>query len=236
MDELIDQYINGQKTNSNANIELTFRCPLQCSQCMRRVTTLAKNPNHKKYHVYETFKNKVNESFDIELENLRKLLDFFDDDISFCGQFSDPIYHSKFFDVLDICTKEYPNKKFKIHTSAHQKNIEWYKESFTRSGKNVRWIFGLDGLPDTSFIYRQNQKSQLVYDAMILASNMNIDVVWQYIVFGYNEHQIEEAREIAKKHNIMLKLVFTDRKSKDIKQASERYRPKGNIKENKVIT
>lgn len=236
MDNLLNDYINGQKSNSNANIELTFRCPLQCPQCMRKVTHLANQKDHKDYPKYQIFKNKVSNSFDIELDNLRKLLDFFDDDISFCGQFSDPIYHAKFFDILDICTNEYPDKKFKIHTAAHQKNIEWYKIAFEKSGKNVRWIFGLDGLVDTSFIYRQNQKSQLVFDAMLLASSMEIDTVWQYIVFGHNEHQIEQATEIAKKHGIILKLVFTDRTSKTIQRASKKYRPKTNIKSSTIVT
>ena len=96
---LHQRYIQGQKSKSNSNIELTFRCPLQCHQCFRSWLTLDSKDEKK-----IAMQNKIAESYDISIPNLRKLLDFFDDDISFCGQFSDPIYHPKFHEILSICT------------------------------------------------------------------------------------------------------------------------------------
>ena len=37
---------------------------------------------------------------------------------------------------------------------------------------------------------------------MILCAKKNMDVIWQYLVFGYNEDQIEESKEIAENNNI----------------------------------
>lgn len=227
----VETFKNIQKQYGNANIELTYKCPLICEQCFRSALAYDNN-NPKKLLI----KEKIQESFDISLDDLRKLFNFFDAPISFCGQFSDPIYHSKFLDILDICTNDYPHKKFRIHTAAHQKNIDWYQAAFNKTGDNITWIFGLDGLVDTSMIYRQNQNSQLVYDAMMLAASLNKNVIWQYIVFKYNEHQIADAEKVAKENNIRLKLVYTDRDYGNVERASKKYRPSENVKENKFIT
>ena len=36
-------------------------------------------------------------------------------------------------------------------------------------------------------------------------------IVWQYIIFGYNEHEVERAKEIAEKEGITLLLIKTNR-------------------------
>ena len=36
-------------------------------------------------------------------------------------------------------------------------------------------------------------------------------IVWQYIIFGYNEHEVERAIEIAKEEDFALLLVNTNR-------------------------
>jgi hypothetical protein len=64
-----------------------------------------------------------------------------------------------------------------------------------------------------------------------LGSKLNKKIIWQFIVFEFNEHQIETARSICKQNNILFKLVKTYRTSKNIKLPSESYRPKGLIKE-----
>ena len=36
-------------------------------------------------------------------------------------------------------------------------------------------------------------------------------IIWQYIVFKYNENYIEQATELANKHNIILELNYSGR-------------------------
>lgn len=226
VDNLHEDYVYHQQYVSNANIELTYRCPLQCPQCFRAYLGL-EDGHKKKIEI----KEKIKESYDMPLDDFRKICNFFKDNISLCGQFSDPVYHPEFFEILKICTNEYPDCTFKIHTAGHQKNIEWYKKAFELSGSNITWIFGLDGLADTSHMYRKNQNSQLIFDAMMLGSEMKKNIRWQFIVFAFNEHQIETARQICKDKNIKFHLVYTDRKQGNVKLASDKYRAKGNIKE-----
>ena len=46
---------------------------------------------------------------------------------------------------------------------------------------------------------------------MILAKSKGLNCVWQYIVFNYNENDIEEAKSIALKHDIRFDLLVTSR-------------------------
>jgi MoaA/NifB/PqqE/SkfB family radical SAM enzyme len=225
----INNYLSIQKKLGSSNIELTNKCPLQCLQCERSLLK-SSDLDDKNY-----IKQKIKESFDIDLNSFRKLCHFFDNTIALCGQFSDPIYHENFFEILKICSTEFPDKKFKIHTAAHQKNLDWYEQAFNLTGKNVKWIFGLDGLPNTSFLYRKNQNSQLIFDAILLGKKMKINVVWQFIAFKYNEHQINSAKKICEEKNIEFKLILTNRTTGKIELASDNLRSHGPIKEYKSL-
>lgn len=221
----IEQYLEIQKKLGSSNIELTFKCPLQCPQCLRENLRDA-NENKRNY-----IKEKIDISSDVSLIDFRKLCHFFNNCIALCGQFSDPVYHKNFFEILKICSIEFSDKTFKIHTAAHQRNIDWYKTAFEYTGDNVTWIFGLDGLPDTSPLYRKNQNSQLIYDAMMLGKDMGKNIIWQFIAFGFNQHQIDTARAICKERGIIFKLVLTDRDYGGVALASKDLRASGPIKE-----
>lgn len=218
-----DSYVNHQAFYATANIDLTYRCPLACSLCMR-ATLHSENPQRK-----AAMKAKISASFDIPLDDFRKLCDFFKHGISLCGQISDPVYHTQFYEILKICSNEYPYTKFNINTAAHQKNIDWYKKAFALSGKNIHWIFGLDGLPDVSRLYRKNQNSQLIYDAMMLGGEMGVNIHWQMIIFDFNEHQIEQVKSICQEKGIEPVFYASNRISKN--KPSDKYIAKGNSKE-----
>lgn len=221
----IEDYLKIQKYTGSSNIELTYKCPLECCQCLRK-TIKSQNVVQRNY-----IKEKIALSDDISLDNFRKLCVFFNNCIALCGQFSDPIYHKDFFKILKICSYEFSNKKFKIHTAAHQKNLDWYRQAFNITENNVSWIFGLDGLPNSSHLYRKNQNSQLIYDAMLLGKEMKKKIIWQFIAFKFNEHQIDTARNICSNTGIVFKLVKTNRTGGEIESASKELRATGPIKE-----
>jgi len=218
-----ESYVKYQAFYANANIDLTYRCPLACPLCMR-VYLHSKNPETK-----AEMKAKISTSFDIPLDDFRKLCNFFKHSISLCGQLSDPVYHTQFYEILKICSNEYPYTKFKIHTAANQKNIDWYKKAFELTGNNIQWVFGLDGLPEVSHLYRKNQNSQLIYDAMMLGREMGVNIRWQMIIFDFNEHQIDIVKYICKIKGIEPWFYASNRTSKN--SPSDKYVAKGQIKE-----
>ena len=199
----VNEYIQYQKTQW-LNVDISYRCILGCSACMRNIL---EDPKKKNSDSLQYFKNKLNQSDDISVLDLQKLADFFPK-ISFCGGLSDPVFHSQFIDLLKT-TNDLPNQ-FRVHTAAHQKNLEWYKDAFS-ANKKVEWIFGIDGLEDTSPMYRKRQNTKLMLQAMKLCSSMGLKTEWQFIVFDHNNHQINKAKEICKENFINLRLHYSRR-------------------------
>ena len=66
--------------------------------------------------------------------------------------------------------------------------------------------FGVDGLDKKSEIYRIGSNFEQVWETMKMGVAMNYPIVWQYIIFLYNEHEIERAKEMAEeeKHNFIV--------------------------------
>ena len=161
--------------------------------------------------------------------------------MTFCGQLSDPIYHEDFLGILSEL-KKYPTKLFYISTNGTRKKREWWESAFKLTTPNVRWIFGLDGTDqDTAEIYRVNTNFQDVMEVMKLGSSMGRRITWQFIVFKHNEHQIEEAKRIAKENNLNLKIeksgrwLISDMEKYKIYPPSEQWKSFNSITKNIMI-
>ena len=69
-----------------------------------------------------------------------------------------------------------------------------------------------------SHIYRTNQDSEFLFDTMIKLKELGANVEWQFIIFSFNEHQIEDAKKFCKDKKI--KLLF----KKSSRFAGERWK------------
>lgn len=215
------EFIDAQKNLILANIETSTRCTLRCPQCTRAKLYSPKNTSQ-----YNETVQRILNGFDLEISEAEKLLKFFNQGLMLCGSLSDPVFWPHFFDFLNL-SKKYPNRTIQIHTAASQKNINWYQTAFSLCHSNIIWRFGIDGLSDTSHLYRKGQNSALMIEAMLLAKSMNLNVEWQYIIFEHNLHQIEDAKDFAKKNKIDLFFIKSDRKGGGI-EVPEIYKPKRN--------
>jgi len=174
------------------NLDITHRCLLQCPACMRAI-----HPNlHKR-------------GSDISLKNFEKICKTFPK-ILFCGQMGDAIYHPKFLDILKIAVKN--NIRCQISTNGSGKKNKWWDEAFSITKNNdIQWIFGLDGLPKDSHKYRVNQDGESVWEKMKQGAKNGNDILWQYIIFNYNENDIETAKYMARENGITLVLLESAR-------------------------
>lgn len=176
------------------NIDIGFRCTLQCSECVRTKFIKLNKPLLGK---------------DLTISQFNKISNFFKGrKIEFCGSWSDPIFNPDFLLMLEMCKEK--NIEAVVHTAASHKPESWYREAFAANA-DATWIFGIDGLPSESHKYRVNQDGEKLFNIMLLAKSLNIKTVWQYIVFEYNRHNIEKAKEIAKKEKINFLLINTTR-------------------------
>ena len=87
MSELTDYYIKMQR-ESSPNLDISHRCILRCPQCLRQKVE---------------GQSRIQRSFELEPHNFQKILDYYDNCITFCGQISDPIYHPRFLQFLKMC-------------------------------------------------------------------------------------------------------------------------------------
>jgi MoaA/NifB/PqqE/SkfB family radical SAM enzyme len=177
------------------NLDITYKCPLECPLCSRQ-------------HVGG--KEKIKRSREMTLDEFKLVLSK-SKNISLCGQISDPIYHSDFKQIMELISNN-PQKTFSIHTNGTRKKTHWWKQIYKLSHKNVSWIFGLDGNDqETANIYRVNTRYDEVLDAMKLGASMGVNVTWQFIVFKHNEHQIEEAKQLAAENGIVFQILKSNR-------------------------
>lgn len=179
----------------NVNLDIGYRCPLECSLCGRQTSFRNKGlsvPGH-----------------DMSLENFEKVTNHFKR-ISFCGQYSDPIHHPQILDFLKIVE----NKKMvsgQMHVASSLKPYQFYIDAF-KIAPNIKWTFGIDGLPADSNKYRINQDGKKLYDIMIESKKYLIQKPrWQYIVFKYNENNIYEAQQMAKNAAINFTIINSGR-------------------------
>lgn len=182
-------------------MDMGTKCTLECAGCMR----MANAHNNVRRGGYGR---------DMTPSDFAKVLKYYKR-FTFNGQLSDPIFNPHLEEMLRMMIDDIPTEQMhlsSVHTAATSKSIK--EEDYVRLFKanpHIRWIFGIDGLPDESRLYRKNQDSNFLFWIMTIAAEMGIPTTWQYIAFSFNEGSISRARDLAKKFNITLEIVESSR-------------------------
>lgn len=193
MGRITDLYVQNQRY-ARPNLDISHRCILRCPQCIRQKLTS---------------QDQIKRSFDLETEDFAKILNYYNNSITFCGQISDPIYHPNFLDFLKMSTGK--QRAIKISTNGSGKSKEWWNEAFKYGVGEIAWYFGVDGIDEKSELYRVGSNFEEVWDRMKYGRRLGHAIVWQYIIFDYNEHDVDKAVEIAKEEDFSLLLIKTNR-------------------------
>lgn len=188
---------------STTHIELTRRCTLKCPKCPRTIALDL---------------NKDIKIGDLEYEKVVKFIDGNieknNDTILLCGSFGDPIFYPRLKDIITYIDSL--NKTFVLATAAPAKNKEWWNNFFDLYKKPASAIiFGLDGLDDTSHLYRIGTDHNYLFEIMKLGVSKGKRIIWQFIPFKFNEHQIEDAKKIAQDNGFEFRIRLGDRWEKD---------------------
>ena len=178
-----------KESNWDLVIDASSLCSLQCPKCIRN--NIKKVPG-------ET----------LTVDRFKKLIKYFNRSITFSGQISDPVMNPHLLTFLKILHEE--NILSGIHTASSYRNLDWYEIAYNNNLK-TRWVFGLDGLPNESHLYRKKQDGYKIFEAMKLGASKGMQIIWQYIVFKYNENHIEESKQLAKDNNITFELNISSR-------------------------
>ena len=170
--------------------EISSNCNLKCTGCARineedydTVSSLIKK------NVYLD-KNIIKKLFESKLlQNL--------DYIDFCGSIDDPLMHPDFLEIIEFIT----NLKLKvvIQTNASLRNTDyWIRLANILKTNPASYVkFSIDGLEDTNHLYRRGSNWNKIMSNASAYINAGGHAQWQYIVFPWNQHQVEDARVLS---------------------------------------
>jgi MoaA/NifB/PqqE/SkfB family radical SAM enzyme len=169
---------------SNFELEITNRCNLGCPRCAR-TDFIQQFPKAWKHS-------------DLDLEDFKLFIFSVLDKIQifeFKGTMGDPIFHPKFIDWIKWAKEK--GKRVFIHTNGQAGKALW--TSLTKHlDKNDRVIVGIDGMPDSFMTYRVNAKWKNIETCAAVLRD-KVTLVWQFIHFSYNTHEIEDAKALSER-------------------------------------
>jgi MoaA/NifB/PqqE/SkfB family radical SAM enzyme len=198
------------------HIEMTERCNAACPQCGRNINGGEQNPYIKNR---ELTLADIRQFIPIEL--CKQL-----SNIYMCGNYGDPIVAQDTLEAFRYFREQNPDLLLSMNTNGSARSIEWWTDLAKVYGDKGYVIFSIDGLEDTNHIYRQNTIWSKIIENVSAFIQAGGKARWEYIVFRHNEHQVEEARELA---NTLGFEQFTVKKSARFMSLS------GDIKENSIV-
>ena len=176
----------------NIKIELTSKCTCACFKCPR---TILKG---------------LYDELELPVEHVKKVLDLTPRRIYFMGNLGDPIYHTRFPEIISM-TNEY-NTPFNVHTVGSGYDENWWRNVYNAyDNDQSNWVFTLDGLRFTAGKYRVGLVYDETFTAMRLGAELGKNITWQFIVLRHNQHDIEEAKRLADEHGINIRIDFNER-------------------------
>ena len=170
------------------HIEVTNMCTLECSGCAR-TRFIEQWPKYWK-------------NFNLDHEDLNNFLDIDIKSMEFilCGNYGDPIYHPNLHKIINVLKTRGGN--IKIVTNGSYKKSKWWLSILKLLDKNDTIVFSIDGIPENFTEYRKNADWKSIELAIKECVKSEVKIIWKYIVFSFNEANIDEARELSKSFGV----------------------------------
>ena len=190
-------YINADKVTM-LHVEPTSKCNASCPGCPR---------NNCGYGVKKSLILQDLDP-DIIIAEANKLINL--KVIHLCGNVGDAIAYKYLNKAVDkvVAQNEFfriikANKHWSlsIATNGSLRSTKWWEELGKKCNLNLfkshRIQFGIDGLEDTNHIYRQATNFNKIIDNAKAFIDAGGVAEWQYLKFKHNQHQVDEARQLA---------------------------------------
>jgi len=175
------------KDIKQVHLEVTQRCQAACPMCDRN-----ENGGPDNRHINNT---------ELSLDDCKKIfsVDFINQlsTMYMCGNLGDPIVAHDTLEIFKYFREHNPTMWLSMNTNAGAKDEAWWADLARTIGRHGAVIFSVDGLSDTNHLYRQNVKWDNVERNMKAFISAGGRARWDFIIFGHNEHQVEEAKALA---------------------------------------
>ena len=170
------------------HLEPTTVCNAACPQCSRENTNL--------------YNNNVNQS-ELSLSQCRELfsVDFIKklDKLYMCGDFGDPTANTNIIEIFKYFRQCNPSITLGMNTNGSIQNTAWWhKIGNIFSNPKDYVVFSIDGLEDTNHLYRRNVSWHKVIENASEFIKAGGSAHWDMLVFNHNQHQVDDAIELAK--------------------------------------
>jgi len=187
------------------DIELTSYCNIHCPGCLRQ------EMNNEVGHI-------LNKSY-IKLNDLKKWIPpgYLPNlqVINFCGSVDEPTTHPEFIDIVDYFLGF---TGINVATNGSTRTPEFWKELGKRK---ISVFFGIDGIDQESLEkYRVGSNFKKVQKNWRTFINAGGKATWQFIVFEYNKHLLNQAEQMSKDEGFnRFRKIYSHRKnSGEVKQ------------------
>ncbi len=172
------------------HIELSTHCNAACPLCPR-------------YYEGTNIVRPDLELTSITLENFKK---YFPDNtikqlykILFCGTMGDPMMAKECYEIFEHVWKLNAHCQQTVHSNGGLRNPAfWRKMGHLFKHDKMKMVFSIDGLEDTNHIYRRGVEWKKVMENAQAFISVGGHATWEFLIFRHNEHQVEEARQLAK--------------------------------------
>jgi len=164
-------------------LEITSKCTLYCPECPR---TKDSDEQAQKWKFGE-----------VDISVVEKILQVPTvQNVIFSGAYGDPIYHSKFIEMIEL-VKKY-GKQITINTNGSYRNIEWWERLAPKFSKIDMFVFSIDGLPGKD-LYRKNSDWPSIETGIKTMTEKSLaKIQWKWIIFKYNENDVIEGYKLSK--------------------------------------
>ena len=170
------------------HVELTSNCQASCPMCARNYHGGLENPDLIVQDLDINFFKKIfSKDFLNQLHT-----------ITMCGNFGDPIIHKDLIPIIEYIVEGNSDIRIDLHTNGSARSITWWEKLAKALPKDHLVQFGIDGLEDTHHLYRVGTSFTKILEnakAFISAGGL---ARWNFITFKHNEHQLDQARTLAK--------------------------------------
>ncbi len=164
-------------------LEPTNICTLKCSGCAR-TDFINQWPRAWRNHSIDP--DHLMAFLDIDLDDVTVLLS---------GNYGDPIYHPEFLRLVHDLKRRGAN--LKITTNGSYKTQTWWADLVAQLTDQDMVIFSIDGVPENFAQYRENADWPSIMLGIQACVASSAQTVWKYIPFDFNQHTIDQARQLS---------------------------------------
>lgn len=178
------------------HLEITTKCNAGCPMCPRHYphTSTVKEEIGLVDMTLEKAKKILQPSL---IKNLKNLL--------ICGNYGDAISSMHLIPILELVRSINPTTDIILATNGGARTPDFWKKI---ARLVTRVDFAIDGLRDTNHIYRQFvnwdilERNLKIYTSESVKLNKKNHSRWVMNVFKHNEHQVDEAKNLARSWNV----------------------------------